>query len=1245
MCKTPYLPVSGIDRPIMDEPPQQEPIRFIPRSQRVRRRQDRESTFSRSSSSSSSSSSSLESSPSGREEDEHDFRRRRRRRRGRGKDPGGAAAEDLLSPKDDVDGRSGVQKKRGTREKKYGVRRERRRRSNGEGGGEEDCGGTMDDGGRRRRRQGHGDGSRRRRDRGRRRRTNRDYDETNESGADRDGGKRRRRHDRDRVRNRDRDRDQDETPLSLREERTTELALVPYQSISYIERRNSVVDTGHSDSVNNGSVVGTGKDLFKREKEGERKALRRPGGRSLTNVTRGLEKRASELRSIRNGGREALLIEVAAEPITIEGGSVDEPPLTDYVDAFRRHVANSKLSHRYPFSLVDVLFGKGEEETLDGKQAEVDHVELVLRTRRELTVQTRDNPMNSGAWLALSNLSGITGMSAHGASREDLPRSARRSELQRKREVLMSAVLLNPDDIDLWRELLRCMEQICDSDVMDGELSGTVDESDLMCEYENAISHFEGLAKKDMKKVKDAEYAVCQIKPMGKKGKRLSRWGGGISDDAEVQSFRGSGRDKRKGMGRGVTNLPAWMTRSSPAPLAPNPGRENECPETSGVNSGEVTTDKKAGAAPQPRGTVNPPSAPALSDLLFLFRGKLRRIPRSQNFDADVLRQSYCDAFQCLVFPGQDDAPGDKWEPISACAGSEASVLFLDYLRAEAEMGYSERAVGMVQAVLELNILPKPMEAGEGEGDYSFRSFWDSESPRIGDSYPDAGWTSWREKKKRSKSAPVADLSALQEYSTLGSTPKVDVCNTGCGAKVSPNETGENKKEVQEVRRRKGRRLRASDFFSFEDSEKPPEPERIHGGKFQTPETITRPSTDIASSETHHISAGETELLAAYKLATSLTTSKSEDVKLNGTVYQEKEHQSVDEILKMAQQAAKPKEPERCDLHTNMSDSIDGSDHKPNHSSPSALQNLIQNSEVVPSQVRNTNGSGTVQVYSLAHRRRIEVSRDELSSASMKDILRRALRSLRDCKENKRDHTQRERKRISLSRLKIKKRIHFIDSDDPFLVWAQHELLTQDNVFQLPLRSVKESSAVHDDPNRTVLFEDISIPYLSDFEPTRGIPALVVACLRFLGVSFPRATNCDQLDSFTFGDSGGGNRWTRKLNDLFTHTFNFSQLPPQTDQEGQPFWAAMIYEQILVDESVAMFDFRLFDPVNTNRVQFVRNLLHSIAGNTRQDFSSWVTFIQVTLITFEAEAAQGDLVQAQSVARSILSGTEAADFG
>ena len=103
----------------------------------------------------------------------------------------------------------------------------------------------------------------------------------------------------------------------------------------------------------------------------------------------------------------------------------------------------------------------------------------------------------------------------------------------------------------------------------------------------------------------------------------------------------------------------------------------------------------------------------------------------------------------------------------------------------------------MVQSVLELNILLKPMDTGEGEGEYSLCSFWDSESPRIGDLYLDDGWTSWQKGRGGSKSVPVADLSALQRYSTLGITPKVDVCNTGCGAKVSPNETKEIKKKYK----------------------------------------------------------------------------------------------------------------------------------------------------------------------------------------------------------------------------------------------------------------------------------------------------------------------------------------------------------------------------------------------------------------------------------------------------------------
>ena len=83
--------------------------------------------------------------------------------------------------------------------------------------------------------------------------------------------------------------------------------------------------------------------------------------------------------------------------------------------------------------------------------------------------------------------------------------------------------------------------------------------------------------------------------------------------------------------------------------------------------------------------------------LIALHRMRLRRCQRRKECSANKLRDSFIDAFAsvskaCGVTESVAPPP------------AEMSVLFLDYLRAEALLGYSERAVALIQAALEINL-------------------------------------------------------------------------------------------------------------------------------------------------------------------------------------------------------------------------------------------------------------------------------------------------------------------------------------------------------------------------------------------------------------------------------------------------------------------------------------------------------------------------------------------------------------
>ena len=103
---------------------------------------------------------------------------------------------------------------------------------------------------------------------------------------------------------------------------------------------------------------------------------------------------------------------------------------------------------------------------------------------------------------------------------------------------------------------------------------------------------------------------------------------------------------------------------------------------------------------------------------------KLRRLPQTFGFNAERVRSEVREALESLseVYKHQNIGP-------------EVAFLFLDYIRMEETMGYSERALGLIQAALEVALRPlsDTFNIPHEDRQTSFQKFWESEAPRIGD--------------------------------------------------------------------------------------------------------------------------------------------------------------------------------------------------------------------------------------------------------------------------------------------------------------------------------------------------------------------------------------------------------------------------------------------------------------------------------------------------------------------------------
>ena len=577
--------------------------------------------------------------------------------------------------------------------------------------------------------------------------------------------------------------------------------------------------------------------------------------------------------------------------------------------------------------------------------------------------------------------------------------------------------------------------------------------------------------------------------------------------------------------------------------------------------------------------------------LIALHRMRLRRHQRHKECTANKLRDGFIDAFAsvskaCGVTESVAPPP------------AEMSVLFLDYLRAEALLGYSERAVALIQAALEINLYRNSNDGKTSTNiswESSFFDYWNSESSRIGEVYPHAGWLRWD--KAENLHSEDAKL---------------------------PASTGRKRKAKK--------RLRASDFFA-ESSEA----------------TSTRNDASVKQEAKAEVTKDEADgsidraqiLASAYASASSATQSNEGLLPTNT----QESAQVVGHILGAAKSAVEKQE-ERTRRREQEELEIFGENGKGVASEAAVF--AADGTDIAVSDVKHSKPTHAY-VYSYILNRRIEVSLDELSGQATRDTLRSTLLHLR---ARKKKHGANNPSNVT--KKPTDEKLYIIQEDDTFLRWAMEEAKTQDFLFLLPRKSLHDEKerAEFYDPNERVWVEDgiqwIVTPYLSHFSDEDGVPYLVSACLQFLGVFYPRSLMGDSfgMNRYVMGTSSGGGE--RVGQSILSETFN-GVLKPSDGQRmpslpSDPF--LNIYRQLLLDDAtIVAFDERIFHPDNEKQRTFLRNCLYAIATSTDKQTGSaesepsWHSYIQIALIAFEGRAS-GE--KAAEVARSILEGTREA---
>ena len=619
-------------------------------------------------------------------------------------------------------------------------------------------------------------------------------------------------------------------------------------------------------------------------------------------------------------------------------------------------------------------------------------------------------------------------------------------------------------------------------------------------------------------------------------------------------------------------------------------------------------------------------------------------------FNANIVRKAYHTALKSLSLTFSDSNSHDhginqntysdkfKNHTFGNISGLESSILLLDYLRFESSMGYEEKAIGTIQFVLELNLSTHHLKnnvINEKNDPYekwgkrcmkSFRDFWDSNTPRIGDSFPVFGWIAWEYQNTQTIRCNLQDKKIDSNFS---------------------------------VHKRKPR-LKASDFFDNLQS----------GRKISSPnsENTTETSETYVSVFKPEIFFASNKFLDAYKIQTKYpqqNTSFTKNIILDDHD-QAHDHDLLSQCLALSRECvaiesrtiSEPddekihdisnnhhlKKMEFNDLLNNDNPSTETSKTSPSSATDAVISKLVQQGlgDVVPSRLgeaqRNDNPD-LIRVYSFVHKRIIEISRDEVRIDTTKEALRRTLSNLKEKnkygKEIERIRKETKKSSPSNNVSKSEFKVSSINIDDPFIVWGIKErkhAIAQDLLPHNPLRSKPAIKSANNEIE-TFLFEngidDFALPYLANFDLQRGLPTLIETCLKFLGLYFPRSLSFEesQQESHFFDQS------TNSLGGMF-------DLNKEIDSRYD--WN-LVFEQIKKEERIISFNPHVFEPRNATKACFIRNLLYAIGSSLENlvsscvNCASWATFIHSAIILFEAYSSKGNENHIQTVSKLILS--------
>ena len=791
----------------------------------------------------------------------------------------------------------------------------------------------------------------------------------------------------------------------------------------------------------------------------------------------------------------------------------------------------------------------------------------LLQRQRELNQITQNDPKNIDAWLELASLSHHSKMIEANIDSTSTNHTAiavaQKKDFERKKDILIAAKQYNLDNIDIRYELIHCR--------MDLE----EDHEYVQEEFYEAINYIHGIAN-SWKVSNDGIFNTSSLH--------------------EAQ-FKPKSNDR----GRGVDNAPAWMTQGKKL--------QNTLHTHKNHNRQNYMTQVSKYAR----------------SLLRLHRLYLRYLRQSPSlFTAEKIRISYRDAFKSLYsiyactqnHKVDNSIASEDYHSI----GAESSILLLDYLRLESQMGYSERAIGILQSVLELNLsIPNLNTNHRYDKDQSkewqhnwrnsFQCFWDSEAPRIGDSFPDAGWMTWESRK-------------------FTNSEDID---------ASVDEKGN---ECEYTRRKKKTRLKASDFFSKVHNANKRDEIEITGSKLEAAKKI-----NLFKGKSFQ---RKSNISQAYKMANSLTKPLHSPVK--STSENAFESRLLSQSINIANKYVLEVESEssssphvsqivskeqNVDFHTKTLKNKESSS-----STDATVSNLIVQGQggFILSKLgkdEKVKDSNTLKFYSFVHKRTIDITRKEMTNEYVKDSLQRALRNLKN--KGKNDTFEKKSKgQESSNILESRVKLLPVSDDDPFFVWGGNEyahINTHKSLYSLPFRSLTSSEYVEEDPNSAVLYEDgindMILPYLSNFDAHQDLASVVRVSLEFLGVFFPRSAT---LDIFC-----------QNLNSVEQSSYGLQEIFDKFKGDSEKNWANVLF-QIHRNDNLICFNPSLFEAGNKKQLDFVRRVLYGLILSFEMLSNNciWYNFITCALILLEAHAHSPDIERIESLTKAILSNTDAA---